>query len=51
VGTITLRGGAGTMADYNMGRSGVSRNAVRVYSALPDVATAQQILIGGFFAS
>jgi hypothetical protein len=51
VGTITLTGGAGTMDPYNMGRTGVSRNAVRVYSALPDVSTAQQILIGGFFAS
>jgi hypothetical protein len=51
VGTITLAGGAGTMADYNMGRSGVSRNAVRVYSALPDVSTFQQILIGGSFVN
>jgi hypothetical protein len=49
VGTITLRGGSGTMATYNMGRFGVSRDAVRVYSALPDVSTFQQILIGGFF--
>src|SRR5216683_5174833 len=39
VGTITLTGGAGTMADYNMGRFGVSRDQVRVYSALPDVST------------
>jgi len=50
VGTITLTGGAGTMADYNMGRFGVSRDQVRVYSALPDVSTFQQILIGGFFS-
>jgi hypothetical protein len=49
VGTITLRGGAGTMATYNMGRFGVSNDDVRVYSALPDVAGAQQILIGGAF--
>jgi hypothetical protein len=49
VGTITLRGGSGTMASYNMGRFGVSRDQVRVNSALPDVGTAQQILIGGFF--
>jgi Putative Ig domain/Abnormal spindle-like microcephaly-assoc'd, ASPM-SPD-2-Hydin len=49
VGTITLRGGSGTMAKYNLGQFGVSRDAVRVYDALPDVATAQQILIGGFF--
>ena len=51
VGTITLRGGSGTMANYNMGRFGVSRDAVRVNSALPDVSTAQQILIGGSFVN
>ena len=49
VGTITLRGGSGTMATYNMGRFGVSNDDVRVYSALPDTSTSQQILIGGFF--
>jgi hypothetical protein len=49
VGTITLHGGSGTMAQYNLGDSGVSRDAVRIYSALPDVASSQQILIGGFF--
>jgi hypothetical protein len=49
VGTITLRGGSGTMATYDMGRFGVSRDQIRVYSALPDVAGAQQILIGGSF--
>src|SRR4051794_20843379 len=49
VGTITLRAGAGTMATYNMGRFGVSNDDVRVYSALPDVGGAQQILIGGAF--
>src|SRR5947209_8753378 len=49
VGMITLRGGSGTMPTYNMGRFGVSRDAVRVYSALPDVASSQQILIGGAF--
>jgi len=49
VGTITLGGGSGTMPTYNMGRFGVSRDAVRVYSALPDVAGSQQILIGGAF--
>ena len=49
VGTITLQGGSGTMAQYNLGGSGVSRDSVRVYSALPDIATSQQILIGGFF--
>lgn len=49
VGTITLRGGAGTMPTYNLGRFGVSRDAVRVYSALPDAGSSQQILIGGAF--
>jgi Putative Ig domain/HYDIN/CFA65/VesB-like, Ig-like domain len=49
VGTITLRGGSGTMATYNLGRFGVSRDQIRVNSALPDVAGAQQILIGGSF--
>src|SRR4051795_3280323 len=49
VGTITLRGGSGTMALYNMGRFGVSRDAVRVYSALPDISSSVQILIGGSF--
>ncbi len=32
-----------------MGNFGVSRDQVRVQSSLPDVGTAQQILIGGFF--
>ena len=49
VGTITLHGGSGTMATYNLGRFGVSNDEVRVYSALPDVATSQQILIGPYF--
>ena len=49
VGTISLRGRSGTMATYNMGRFGVSNDDVRVYSALPDISTSQQILIGGFF--
>ena len=49
VGTITPRAGSGTMAQYNMGRFGVSRDAVRVYSSLPDVNAFQQILIGGAF--
>ena len=49
VGTITLSGGSGTMATYNMGRFGVSRDQIRVYSALPDIASSQQILIGGSF--
>ena len=51
VGTITLRGGSGTMPTYNMGRFGVSHDNVRVNSALPDVSTAQQILIGGSFVN
>ncbi len=49
VGTITLRGGAGAMAAYNLGLFAVSRDQIRVNSALPDVASAQQILIGGAF--
>src|SRR3954468_22743739 len=49
VGTITLRAGSGTMPTYNMGRFGVSNDDVRVYGALPDVSTSQQILIGGAF--
>jgi Putative Ig domain len=49
VGTITLRGGSGTMPTNNLGRFGVSRDQIRVNSALPDVAGAQQILIGGSF--
>src|SRR3954451_3221666 len=49
VGTITLSGRSGTMALYNMGRFGVSRDAVRVYSAMPDVGSSVQILIGGSF--
>jgi hypothetical protein len=50
VGTITVRSGSGTMAPYDMGDFGVSRDQIRVYSSLPDVGTPQQILIGGFFA-
>jgi hypothetical protein len=49
VGTITLYGGSGSMARYNMGDFGVSRDQVRANSALPDISTAQQILIGGSF--
>lgn len=49
VGTITLRGGSGTMAQYNLGRFGVGNDDVRVYSALPDISTSTQILIGGAF--
>ena len=49
VGMITLRHGSGTMPTYNMGRFGVSMDAIRVYSSLPDISTFQQILIGGSF--
>lgn len=49
VGTITLSGGSGTMPNYNMGHFGVSRDQVRINSALPDVPSAQEILIGGAF--
>lgn len=49
VGVITLKGGSGTMAAYNMGDFGVSRDQIRVNSALPDVSSAQQILSGGSF--
>ena len=49
VGTITLHGGSGTMATYNLGRFGVSRDQIRVNSALPDVTGAKEILIGGSF--
>ena len=49
VGTITLRHGAGSMIPYNLGRFGVSMDAVRIFSSLPDVGSFQQILIGGSF--
>src|SRR4051812_6742092 len=49
VGTITVRGGSGTMPTNNLGRFGVSYDQIRVNSALPDVSGAQQILSGGFF--
>jgi hypothetical protein len=49
VGTITLRAGSGTMPQYNLGRFGVSNDDIRVYSALPDVSSSTQILIGGAF--
>ena len=49
VGMITLSRGSGTMPTYNMGRFGVSRDQIRVYSSLPDVSPFQQILIGGGF--
>jgi hypothetical protein len=49
VGIITLSHGSGSMAPYNMGPFSVSMDAVRIYSSLPDVNGAQQILIGGSF--
>ena len=49
VGVITLSRGSGTMPTYNMGQFGVSRDAVRVYSSLPDMSPFQEILIGGSF--
>jgi hypothetical protein len=49
VGTITVRGGSGTMPTNNLGFFGVSRDQIRVNSALPDVNGAQEILIGGSF--
>jgi putative Ig domain-containing protein/ASPM-SPD-2-Hydin domain-containing protein len=51
VGTITLRGGSGSMPTYNMGDFAVSRDQIRVYSSLPDVGIFQQILIGGSFVN
>jgi hypothetical protein len=50
VGVITLSRESGTMPTYNMGRFGVSRDQIRVYSSLPDVGAFQQILIGGSFS-
>ena len=37
VGTITLHGGSGSMPRYNMGDFGVSRDQIRVNSALHDL--------------
>jgi hypothetical protein len=39
------------MTSYNLGRFGVGRDQIRVTSALPDVSTAEQILIGGSFVN
>jgi len=50
VGTITVSHGSGTMTPYNLGRFGVSRDQVRIFSSLPDLAGYQQILSGGSFA-
>ncbi len=49
VGMITLSHGSGTMPTYNLGDFGVSRDQIRIYSALPDISTSTQILIGGGF--
>lgn len=51
VGIITLSGGSGTMPTYNLGDFAVSRDQIRVYSALPDISTSQEILIGGAFVN
>ena len=50
VGMITVSHGSGTMPTYNMGNFSVSFDHVRVYSALPDISTSTQILIGGSFS-
>jgi hypothetical protein len=50
VGTITLSSGSGTMPANNLGRFGVSRDQIRVYSSLPDLSPFQQILSGGSFS-
>ena len=50
VGVITLKGGSGSIAPYNLGRFGVSRDQVRVYSSLPDTGSFQQILTGSAFS-
>jgi hypothetical protein len=50
VGTITISHGSGTMTPYNLGRFGVSRDQVRVYSSLPDISSYTQILSGGSFS-
>lgn len=49
VGVITVNNGSGSMPTYNLGQFGVSRDQVRVYSALPDVGTSSEILTGGSF--
>ena len=49
VGTITLNRGSGSMTPYNLGRFGVSMDAVRIYNSLPDASPFRQILIGGSF--
>jgi hypothetical protein len=51
VGEITLKGGSGTMPQYNMGDFSVSRlDQVQVYDSLPDASPFQQILLGGGFS-
>jgi Abnormal spindle-like microcephaly-assoc'd, ASPM-SPD-2-Hydin/Putative Ig domain len=49
VGTITVNNGSGSMTPYNLGRFGVSRDQIRIYSSLPDLSGSQQILSGGSF--
>ena len=50
VGTITVSHGSGSMKPYNLGRFGVSRDQVRIYSSLPDISSYTQILSGGSFS-
>lgn len=50
VGEITISHQSGTMPTYNLGRFGVSRDQIRVFSSLPDAGAFQQILIGGAFS-
>jgi hypothetical protein len=49
VGEITLKNGSGTMPTYNMdGFTPGTANDLEVFSALPDVSSSQQILLGEF---
>jgi hypothetical protein len=51
VGEITLRGGSGTMPQYNLGDFSVGGfEQVRVFNSLPDASPFQQILLGGGFS-
>ena len=50
VGVVTLSHQSGTMPTDNLGRFGVSRDQIRVYSSLPDSGSFQQLLIGGSFS-
>jgi hypothetical protein len=50
VGIIKLTGGSGTMATYNLGDFGVSRDRIGVFNSLPDQPQFAQILIGLAFS-